>query len=183
MKIYTGHGDLGRTSLIDGRVSKSNPHIDAIGTVDELNSYLGIIINLLNQEERYLSSAMYLQRIQDLLFRIGADLAIYNYNPEQDFLFKGLEWTKSLEQTIDELTESLEPLKNFILPGGNIIAAHLHYARTVCRRAERAVVVLAEQTSINGYIAPYLNRLSDFLFTLARTVNANTFTHEQEWFK
>ena len=166
-KIYTKTGDQGKTSLIGGtKVFKSDLRIESYGTVDELNSYTGLICDLLQDE---LSIKM-LREIQDRLFTIGSALAC---DPDKDSLMKipdlHSEDVKLLENEIDRMDLELEPMKAFILPGGHPTVAHIHIARCVCRRAERCSVRLKQTDSeMEGLIIIYLNRLSDYLFVLSR---------------
>lgn len=178
MKIYTKTGDDGTTSLFSGgRVAKHHLRVDAYGTVDELNSYLG----LARASEPTEKTGDLLEIIQNHLFRLGADLAT-PMDAKADWLVRiTIEEIQWLEEQIDTLSETLTGLKNFILPGGVIVAAHLHVARTICRRAERLVVALAENEAINDASLIYLNRLSDFLFTLARYENAQQGEPETKW--
>ncbi len=178
MKIYTKTGDDGTTSLFSGgRVKKSNLRVEAYGTVDELNSYIGVV----RAHNPTRASFNNLERVQNHLFRLGADLAT-PLDSRPDWLVRideeAVIW---LEESIDKATEQLEPLKNFILPGGSPAGAHLHVARTVCRRAERLVVSLAEDEAINEWVLKYLNRLSDWLFTLARYENLRAGIQEEKW--
>ncbi len=163
-RIYTGGGDNGETSLGDGsRVSKLDPRVAAIGDVDELNSLVGW--------------AGGLERIQNELFDLGADLAV-PFDPAGERLRITAEATTRLEQEIDEANAALPQLKSFVLPGGNERAARLFLARAVCRRAERTVLALA---GANPLAAVYLNRLSDLLFVLARAANAEAGVDELLW--
>lgn len=169
-RIYTRTGDDGETSLGDGqRVPKTDLRIVAYGTVDELNSILGVAI----ATGIPASPAATLQRIQNDLFDVGADLCV----PESESAAPGSalrvtdQQVLQLEQWIDEVNERLQPLKSFILPGGAAAAAHLHHARTVCRRAEIAVLHLAGREPVNPQVTIYLNRLSDLLFVFARAAN------------
>jgi cob(I)alamin adenosyltransferase len=160
MKIYTKGGDKGQTSLVGGtRVSKAHDKIEAYGTVDELNSAIGIIAS---SNEEY---AAFLNTIQHKLFNAGSILA-----SENDLSFElpsiDLSDIELLEKEIDRLDKGLPRLKNFILPGGSIISAHTHLARCICRRAERRIVGLEEEKY--SIIVQYLNRLSDYLFVLSR---------------
>jgi cob(I)alamin adenosyltransferase len=160
MKIYTKGGDKGQTSLVGGtRVSKAHDKIEAYGTVDELNSAIGIIAS---SNEEY---AAFLNTIQHKLFNAGSILA-----SENDLSFElpsiDLSDIELLEKEIDRLDKGLPRLKNFILPGGSIISAHTHLARCICRRAERRIVGLEEDKY--ALILQYLNRLSDYLFVLSR---------------
>lgn len=166
-KIYTKTGDLGETSLIGGvRVSKSHIRIESYGTVDELNSYLGLIKDQLSEIET--SDLIY--EIQDRLFTIGSVLAS---DPERSKMkIPDLHETDVvvLENAIDKMNEVLPELKSFVLPGGNILASHCHVSRCICRRAERLVVLLAQNAPVPELIVTYLNRLSDYLFVLARYI-------------
>ncbi|MDB5308909.1 MAG: Cob(I)yrinic acid a,c-diamide adenosyltransferase [Gemmataceae bacterium] len=171
-RIYTKAGDGGQTGLGDGtRVSKDHPRVEAYGQVDELNAVLGLLAaHCPDAPECNL-----LRAIQNDLFDVGGDLCI---PPAEDETAGGsLRVTAAqagrLEHAIDRLNEDLRPLKSFILPGGTPAAAWLHLARTVCRRAERAVVTLAKTDPVNPQVVIYLNRLSDFLFVLARVANDN----------
>jgi cob(I)alamin adenosyltransferase len=164
-RVYTKSGDAGETSLVDGsRVSKADPRVVAYGDVDELNSWLGLArVGLADQQ---LDEA--LAKIQNELFIVGADLAspvsieVPRIRDEQIL---------ELEKLIDSLLEELEPLQEFILPGGAKFGAMLHLARTVARRAERSVVALGATSEINEGTLRYLNRLSDLLFVMARVAN------------
>lgn len=178
MKIYTKTGDSGTTSLFSGgRVSKNHLRVEAYGTVDELNSYIGLVRSS-NASEK---TDEYLEKVQNQLFRLGADLAT-PMDAKAAWLVRitadEVEW---LETTIDELTALLPELKNFILPGGVLAAAHLQIARTICRRAERLLVALAENEAINEQALIYLNRLSDWLFTLGRYENWQAGETETRW--
>jgi cob(I)alamin adenosyltransferase len=168
-KIYTRTGDDGTTGLVDGsRVPKHAARIAAIGAVDEANSALGLALVVLDGE-----AAADLRRLQNDLFDLGADLA----TPGEDFAPSAMalrivpaqaEW---LEARIDALNESLEPLRSFILPGGSEAAARVHVARAAARRAERAMTALAAEEPVNPAALVFVNRLSDYLFVLARTLN------------
>ncbi|SMO54544.1 cob(I)yrinic acid a,c-diamide adenosyltransferase [Gracilimonas mengyeensis] len=177
MKIYTKKGDTGETSLFGGqRVSKSSKRIDAYGTVDELNSILGMVISFGVTKE----GAEWLKTVQQQLFVLGADLATpASRKVRIDRISE--EEVSYLEEAIDEMDESLEQLKNFILPGGAQAGATLHFARTVCRRAERTTVQTRHEEEISEEAIRYLNRLSDFLFVLARYENLKAGTEEQTW--
>lgn len=171
-RIYTKTGDTGETSLGDGcRVPKTDLRISAYGGVDELNSILGITI------ASGLASdlAAHLFRIQNDLFDLGADLCVPESDsvPQYPPLRVTAEQVEQLEHWIDAANEQLEPLKSFILPGGSLAAAHLHHARTVCRRVEIGVLELAARDRINPQVIIYLNRLSDLLFVYARVANQN----------
>lgn len=164
-KVYTRTGDEGQTSLIGGvRVSKSSPRVEAYGDVDELNAALGIARGYVQDEEL----SQVLIEIQNDLFIIGADLAS---PPDMEVPRISSERIAELESLIDSLLEDLEPLKEFILPSGSSGGAHLHFCRTVSRRAERRVVSLVEKEDINTNSLIYLNRLSDLFFVMARVEN------------
>ncbi len=166
-KIYTKTGDLGKTSLIGGtKVLKSDFRIEGYGSVDELNSYLGLVGDLV--KEFY--PAEKIKEIQDRLFTIGSSLAC---DPEKDTKMALPDLSETdisfLEKEIDEMTGQLEPIRFFILPGGNAVVSNIHIARCVCRRSERAIVRMqANNEQVEPDIIKYLNRLSDYLFTLAR---------------
>lgn len=167
-RIYTRAGDAGETSLGDGaRVPKSSLRIEAFGTVDELNSFIGVLLATGVPDE----FRPWLEQIQNELFDLGADLSV-PADDERERLRISAEQVVRLEELCDLVNERLAPLKSFVLPGGTEAAAILHVARTVCRRAERATVALAEEAAVNPAVLAYLNRLSDFLFILARAANA-----------
>ncbi len=172
-RIYTRTGDDGTTGLVSGeRVAKSHPRIEAYGTVDELSSVLGIA-RAVNDDRPDGSSEkssidLHLRRIQNELFSVGADLACTLERRPAQMKVVGPAETQRLESEIDRMNEVLGPLKEFILPGGGLLGAHLHLARTVCRRAERWVVALRQTDAVDPGTLVYLNRLSDFLFVFAR---------------
>lgn len=178
-KIYTKTGDDGTTGLVGGnRVSKSNLRLDAYGTVDELNAYIGLLHSMIND----LKIQELLLQVQNKLFVIGSKLASDE---------KGMAITSSLdcsgkdiqvlEKAIDEYDAELPALTQFILPGGSVLVSYCHVARTVCRRAERRVVQLAETTPVEELIVQYLNRLSDYLFVLSRKVAKDQGVKENPW--
>jgi cob(I)alamin adenosyltransferase len=163
-KIYTRGGDAGETSLGDGsRVSKLDPLVRAYGAVDELNSVIGWA--------RVEAHDPRLQRIQNELFDLGADLSV-PFEPDDGKLRVTQALVDALEHDCDEANQQLEPLKSFVLPGGSEAAARLHVARAVCRRAESVVLWAADERPLNALALVYLNRLSDLLFILARVANA-----------
>ena len=178
MKIYTKTGDKGYTSLIGGtRVPKHHLRIESYGTVDELNSYVGLI------RDQHISEydKDVLKQIQDRLFTVGASLAA---DPEKSkMVIPDLhpEDIELLEKEMDRMNETLPPLKHFILPGGNNTISYCHIARCVCRRAERLSVHLAEESTVDEQVNIYLNRLSDYLFTLARMVAQVDKVPENQW--
>ncbi len=178
MKIYTKTGDRGETGLFGGdRVAKDSPRIEAYGAVDELNSLLGIVRAL--RPNKKIDNV--LQKIQSDLFVLGADLATRKANKRSLIPRISPSHITSLEKAIDSLQLLLRPLKTFILPGGTIAASHLHYVRTVCRRAERSAVRLFRSEEINENVLVYLNRLSDLLFVLARYANHSGKKKEPKW--
>jgi len=181
MKIYTKTGDQGDTGLFGGpRVSKDDPRIEAYGTVDELNSVLGIV----RAEALPPDVDLLLARIQCELFSLGAELA----TPDPAALgtaLVGPSHSEALERAIDQYESQLEPLKQFILPAGTRSAAGLHLARTVCRRAERRLVTLRSTAAepVSGELVIYVNRLSDLLFVLAREANRRSAVADVPWEK
>jgi cob(I)alamin adenosyltransferase len=178
MKIYTKSGDKGDTSLFGGqRVPKDAQRIEAYGTVDELNSVLGIV--RADAPGKELDDILGI--IQDQLFVLGADLATPRSHEHKGLRRIGAKEAEVIEETIDRVEKHLKPLKSFILPGGSPVAARLHFARTVCRRAERAVVRLSRNEDIGDDCMIYLNRLSDLLFVLARYANHSANVTEVKW--
>lgn len=186
MKIYTKTGDKGTTALIGGtRVPKHHIRIESYGTVDELNSNIGLIRS---QAEISPKSKEILIHIQDRLFTLGATLAT---DPEKTILKSGKERlniprvkeedVSLLEKEIDRMNANLPPITHFILPGGNNIVAFCHIARCVCRRAERITTHLAENETVDPTVIQYLNRLSDYLFVLARKLSHSTQAEEIKW--
>lgn len=178
MKIYTKTGDQGDTSLFGGqRVPKDALRIEAYGTVDELNSMLGIV-RADNSDARI---DEILRSIQDRLFEVGADLATPRSRDHDAIRRFEPQDAEPLERLIDDLDANLEQLMSFIIPGGSAVAARLHFARTICRRAERAVVRLSRNEDIGEGTIIYLNRLSDLLFVLARYANHRAHVTETKW--
>jgi cob(I)alamin adenosyltransferase len=176
-RIYTRGGDAGETSLGDGsRVPKTDARIEAYGTVDELNAALGLV--LAGDAPDGVRGP--LERIQNELFDLGADLSV-PLEDERERLRIDERQVEALEALCDEANDGLEPLRSFVLPGGSEAAARLHVARTVCRRAERLAVALAEEGSVNPRALAYLNRLSDLLFILARAANQAAGAAEPLW--
>jgi cob(I)alamin adenosyltransferase len=177
--LYTRGGDKGETSLYGAsRVAKDSPRVAAYGTIDELNSCIGIAIAVCKHEE----ISKPLKRIQSELFTAGADLAT-ELNAKGGARVPRIEKkdTDQLEKMVDELQGSLPKLKSFILPGGGQLSSALHLARAVCRRAERSVVTLAREEKINPEMIPYLNRLSTYLFNVARHANALEGFDDEVW--
>ena|SRR5215467_81911 len=188
MKIYTKTGDKGETGLIDGnRVSKANPRIVAYGTVDELNSNIGLAISFLRLKHKdlFLDLIDIMTGLQRDLFIIGSDLADPRYPPAKKDLFSTPrmeeKMTLVLEEAIDKMEMELEPIKFFILPGGSIEASLLHVTRTISRRAEITVTLLSKDQIINPIVLAYLNRLSDFLFVAARLINKRLGIKDIAW--
>ncbi|HTO70328.1 MAG TPA: cob(I)yrinic acid a,c-diamide adenosyltransferase [Myxococcota bacterium] len=178
MKIYTRGGDTGETSLFGGeRVKKSAPRVAAYGEVDELNSVVGVARAELGHDDLRAK----LETIQSSLFDLGGELATPGAARERKGPRVADADVAELEAWIDALETELEPLRNFILPGGSRAASFLHLARTVCRRAERAVISLAECEEIDALLVRYLNRLSDLLFVMARAVNRRAGMAEPQW--
>ncbi|HEY2720255.1 MAG TPA: cob(I)yrinic acid a,c-diamide adenosyltransferase [Chitinophagaceae bacterium] len=180
MKIYTKTGDKGTTSLIGGtKVLKSDLRIEAYGTVDELNSHIGLCKDVITDE----SSKRNLKEIQDRLFTIGSALAC---DPEKEPKMKIPDLKEEdillLEKEMDRMNETLPEMKHFILPGGHPSVSQLHIARVVCRRAERCCVRLQNETNEeNPLVLKYMNRLSDYLFILARCVSHQLHIDEVYW--
>jgi len=173
-KIYTRTGDTGETGLGDGsRVPKDNPRVEAIGAVDELNSCVGLLLaEPLAQDLREL-----LTEAQHDLFELGGELSIPGHSRIQP------QDVERLERALDRYNQELAPLKEFILPGGSRGGALCHFARTVCRRAERRVVTLASQQTLSEHCVRYLNRLSDLLFVLSRVINRRDGRDDVLWRK
>ncbi|MFK7756045.1 MAG: cob(I)yrinic acid a,c-diamide adenosyltransferase [Flavobacteriales bacterium] len=177
MKIYTKTGDKGTTSLLSGRrVNKNNLRIEAYGTVDELNSWLGVIRDHANEEYH-----TELIQIQNELFTIGSQLA----NDPEKSTFKipdiSPESIVRLEHRMDEMNETLPEMRNFVLPGGHVLVSYTHVARTVCRRAERRIVDLMEEQRVPDHIIQYMNRLSDYFFVLSRAFTSDLNASEIPW--
>ena len=185
MKIYTKTGDKGTTALFGGtRVSKHHIRIDSYGTIDELNAWLGLI----RDQEIASHSKKLLAVIQDKLFTVGAILAT---DPEKALLKSGKERLnipkinasdiELLEKEMDAMSESLPPMTHFILPGGHTTVSYCHIARTVCRRAERMAIQLFEKEPFEENVLSYINRLSDYLFVLARKLSKDLKADEVKW--
>lgn len=181
-RVYTRTGDQGETSLIGGdRVPKDAPRIDCYGTVDELNATLGLVRTALEQSAAGARLLPVLDRVQNELFNLGAQLA--TPDPERRAGMPAIEdrHVDALEALMDELNEDLPDLKSFILPGGGWASAYCHLARTVCRRAERMVVALAREDDVDTRTIRYLNRLSDALFVMGRWAAARDGRAEPLW--
>ena len=173
-KIYTRTGDDGTTGLGDGvRVSKTSPRVEAMGAVDELNSVMGLLMT----ESVPDPIRETLSAVQHALFDLGGEISI----PGQQLVHN--EQVTRVERALDHMNETLSPLKDFILPGGTRSAALCHQARSVCRRAERRLLVLAEQQSVSNASIKYLNRLSDLFFVMARHLNLKAGVSDVLWHK
>ena len=178
MKIYTKKGDKGETSLIGGmRVPKHDLRIESYGTVDELNSYLGVLRDQ-NIDDKYKAEII---AIQQQLFTIGSHLAVGKEGSSMKLPELKPEHIDSLEKSIDTMDEELPPMRFFVLPGGHQSVSFCHVARCVCRRAERLVVHLSSEEKVDDLILQYLNRLSDYLFTLSRKIALDLNAEEQPW--
>lgn len=178
MKIYTKTGDKGTTALFGGkRVSKADLRIDTYGTVDELNSYMGLV----RDQEVNAHRKGILTEIQDRLFTIGSILATEPGNTKVKVPALSESDVTFLENEIDAMEEKLPPMKSFVLPGGHPSVSFCHVARTVCRRAERLVIALNAQEKTDDLIIKYLNRLSDYLFVLSRKMTAELKAEETPW--
>lgn len=178
MKVYTKTGDAGTTALLGGtRVGKNHLRLEAYGTLDELNSWMGLLrdyeVNQIRQKP--------LKDIQDMLFTLGSHLATAPGKNVRHLPGYTLKDVGVLEQQIDHMEEGLPELKNFILPGGHVAVSQCHIARCVCRRAERLVVSLHELEPVDEIILAYLNRLSDYLFVLARRMSHELGAAEVSW--
>ena len=184
-KVYTRTGDAGQTGLVGGkRLPKDHPRIEAYGSVDELNSVIGLALSFLAKKgasKRREKLGLILEAIQQKLFDAGSELATLpgdEYEGQITLQAENVEW---LEEIIDAMNEELQPLKSFILPGGTSLNAFLHQARTVCRRAERDILKLNQIDLVNPEIIKYINRLSDFLFVAGRWVTETLGETETLW--
>ena len=178
MKIYTKKGDSGTTQLIGGtRVAKSHQRIEAYGTIDELNSYIGLV----RDQAISTNCKQTLIEIQDRLFTIGALLASDPDKKAMKLPIIKAEDIEKLEQEIDKMNETLPMMRSFVLPGGHTIVSFCHLARCVCRRAERLSIDLSDKTLQKTFILQYLNRLSDYLFVLSRYLSKKLGTEEIPW--
>ena len=179
-KIYTRTGDKGETGLGDGsRVSKMAPRVEAMGSVDELNSIVGIVVEDLIESDQAARGEIsyFLRTLQHRIFDLGGELSI----PGLEII--SVEHVKAIETHLDELNDHLEPLENFILPGGSRLVANNHMARSICRRAERNIASLAQDEDVNEHAMEFINRLSDYLFVVARTCARLTEINEVLWQK
>ena len=179
-KVYTRTGDAGTTSLVSGnRVSKDDVRVEAYGTVDELNSNIGVLLHSTKLDNQNVIAL--LRKAQNKLFNIGAYLA----NDREDATLYGLtpDDVKALEKMMDEMNEELPPMTGFVLPGGSRLSAQADRCRTITRRAERRVVTLNRTAPVNPLVLEYLNRLSDFFFVFARYNNITNQVEEIYWDK
>jgi len=183
-KVYTRTGDRGETALVGGRrVPKDSPRIIAYGAVDELNSILGIVRALAAKQSSPATERLIelLQRLQNELFDLGSELAT-PHDAEYEGMWHASEAeVRALERTMDECQKRLAILKSFVLPGGGVLGAFLHQARTVCRRAEIEILELSRTERLNPFVLRYVNRLSDLLFVLARWIAKQTGEPEFLW--
>ncbi|HCC44615.1 MAG TPA: cob(I)yrinic acid a,c-diamide adenosyltransferase [Gammaproteobacteria bacterium] len=179
-KIYTRTGDKGETGLGDGsRISKTAPRVEAMGSVDELNSIVGVVVEelLASNQPDLTSLAEFIRTLQHRIFDLGGELSI------PGFEIISAKHVVVIEQQLDVMNEQLDPLENFILPGGSRLIANCHMARSICRRAERNIAALAQTESVNANAMEFINRLSDYLFVLARTCARLTQVNEVLWEK
>lgn len=178
MKVYTKKGDKGTTQLIGGsRVPKSSMQIEAYGTVDELNSYIGLIRDQ-KIDQKHIDRLL---EIQDRLFTMGSLLAVDQSGTKMQLPQLNEADVENLEKWIDDMEEGLEPMKSFVLPGGNSTVSYTHIARCVCRRVERITVDLSASIEVDSVILRYLNRLSDYLFVLSRALTKELNATEIPW--
>lgn len=179
MKIYTKTGDKGMTSLVGGtRVAKTDARLEAYGTVDELNAHLGLLVAYLSDGD----DKTFLRQVQDTLFAVGSHLATDRRKTElkaASIITPGQ--VEAVERAIDSIDRLLPPLTAFVLPGGSLGAAQCHVCRTVCRRAERRILALADEVEIAPELLAYVNRLSDYLFVLSRKINLDADKDEIFW--
>jgi cob(I)alamin adenosyltransferase len=185
-RVYTRTGDRGETSLVGGkRVSKDSSRIDAYGTIDELNSVIGLA-RVFNEENLDAGEGHHfldevLCKIQDELFDLGSELATPPESFQEGMFRVSQTEVKNIEKLIDKCQENLQPLESFILPGGGRVGAYLHQCRTVCRRAEREILRLSREETISEWPLKYVNRLSDLFFVLSRWISKETGEREYLW--
>ena len=182
MKIYTKKGDQGKTSLVDGsKVTKSDLRLETYGTVDELNSHLGLLISTIESEEKLSTEVAELKDLQIWLFQLGSQLACADPEVSKNLPSIGAEQITKLEVKIDLWEKQLPALKNFILPGGHLGSSQAHICRTICRRAERSCVLFNQTAPFNFPAIAFLNRASDYFFVLARIINHKMSIPNIEW--
>ena len=181
MALYTRTGDTGMTSLVGGqRVPKTHPRLEAYGTIDELNSHIGLLIAELGES----ADTRFLTDVQNLLFSIGSMLATDTSQHEvRPGRYVTAEDVQEMERAIDAAEEGLPGWRGFILPGGTRAAAQAHVCRTVCRRAERCIYALAAEAEVDAFLREYINRLSDYFFALAKKINHSAGQEENIWQK
>lgn len=178
MKVYTKTGDLGETSLFGGtRVKKNHLRLESYGSLDELNSHIGLLADSLDDN----SICVFLRKIQARIFDLGAELANEKKSKASKVPTIKEQYITELEVAIDQMQTVLPPMKYFILPGGHITSSYAHIARTVCRRCERLIISLSETSEIDPMVLKYINRLSDYLFVLARYVLKTSGKAEIPW--
>lgn len=184
-RVYTRKGDKGDTALVGGRrVPKDSPRIVAYGTIDELNSLLGIVRAFASERPQHPAAEQLvaiLRRLQNELFDLGSELATPSDAEYQGMWRVSEAEVKEIERTIDECQKTLEPLDSFVLPGGGVLGAFLHQARTVCRRAEIEILRLTRAEDVNPLVLRYVNRLSDLLFVLSRWIAKESGEAEYLW--
>lgn len=184
MKIYTKTGDEGMTSLVGGeRVSKTHIRVESYGTIDELNSHIGLLSahaeELLPADD---PDVILLEAVQNHLFVVGSYLATNQENRQlREKAILTPNAVEMLEKAIDRIQETLPPFRAFLLPGGGVAASQAHVCRTVCRRAERVILALSQEAEVNDLVRQYVNRLSDYLFILARKLNIVAGKEEKKW--
>ncbi len=187
MKIYTKTGDKGQTSLLSGtRVFKHDSRLEAYGTIDELNSFLGLIVNYKSSNNNSKNLKLFLtwiEKSQHYLFNIGSYLACDKKEFETHLPSLDTQLIENLEKAIDQMNEELPELKDFIIPGGSQFASQIHCARSICRRAERRCTETESNSHLTEKIIPFLNRLSDYLFCLARYANWSENLSDMTWDK
>ncbi|MFB2862610.1 cob(I)yrinic acid a,c-diamide adenosyltransferase [Aeromonas sp. MdU4] len=182
MRIYTRQGDKGMTRLADGiRLAKDDLRVETYGYIDELNSHIGLLICEIPQQEAGLLADLHL--LQQELFDLGGELAFSNAAQNESMWQVNSTWTSRLEQQIDRYSESLPPLRQFILPGGSRAAAQAHVVRTLVRHCERLLLALSREERVNPEVLPYLNRMSDWFFTVARYLICVAGGREVLWVK
>ncbi|MHA0856635.1 cob(I)yrinic acid a,c-diamide adenosyltransferase [Paenibacillus sp. CMAA1364] len=181
MKVYTRTGDTGETSVIGGRVIKDDNQVEAYGTIDELNCFVGQAISLMGDDQLFVDLREQLLEVQHELFDCGSDLAFVKLD-ESNYKVTA-ELVDRLELWLDTCEKENPPVERFILPGGDILSSTLHVCRTVCRRAERRTVTLGKEKDINPNVRKYLNRLSDYFFVIARTANARKEIKDVEYIR
>lgn len=183
MSLYTRSGDDGSTGLFGGeRVGKDHPRVEAYGTVDELNAWIGLAVAACGKTPLQEKFRAVLTEVQSRLFDLGADLAAPAESPHRDKIAPTTsDHVREVERWIDEIDAGNEPIKRFVLPGGTELSGRLHVARAVCRRAERRVVVVTRITTISPHAVEFINRLSDLLFAMARRANTEAGVADVPW--